>query len=491
MILVIASLALIFAYQAYWLINLYTTQTRVLEIRLLEAMRACDYNEMVLRVKRLREQLNMKGSISIAAGYNQEEEKSYLASSASVNFGQQGKLKERRIKKDTVISSSSNVSVKEGGLGMILEKQHTTEQLALYFQQGIHFGLDTFSDPDIYVFDSLLTMQLKEMNIPHEHQLLYLQRGSNIDSTFSYVDTLKIVSTPRYIHSEKVRGYEHCIDINENFFYLLHLNPVSEVVLSQMTGILTASSIILLILAFSFYYLIRTLLRQKTLEEMKSDFTNNITHELKTPIAIAYAANDALLNFDKADCKETRNRYLYICQEQLRYLSSLVEQILSMSVEKRTTIRLDKEEILLKEMIASLIEHHRLKTDKPICVNMSIYPEEMTVYASRTHLTNIISNLIDNDVKYSKDVVEIEIVCKQCDDCITIIVRDNGIGMSQEHQKHIFDKFYRIPTGNIHNVKGYGLGLYYVKSMVEKHGGNINVSSEKGKGSEFKIVLYE
>ena len=267
------------------------------------------------------------------------------------------------------------------------------------------------------------------------------------------------------------------------------MEPITSLVWKQMTGILVTSFVIFLILGFSFWFLIRTLLRQKTLEEMKSNFTNNITHELKTPIAVAYAANDALLNFNQAEEKSKRDQYLRISQEQLQRLSGLVEQILSMSMESRKTFRLHPEEIHLKELITSLIEQHQLKADKNVHVTLEINPESLTLVADRTHFNNIISNLIDNAVKYSKESAEITICCRQTEQTVCITVTDRGIGIPPDKQKHIFDKFYRVPTGNLHNVKGYGLGLFYVKSMVEKHGGTISVKSEPGKGTTFTIIL--
>ena len=260
-----------------------------------------------------------------------------------------------------------------------------------------------------------------------------------------------------------------------------------------MAGILTTSLVILLILGFSFWYLIRTILRQKTLEEMKSDFTNNITHELKTPIAVAYAATDALLNFHQADDPGKRERYLRICQEQLGRLGGLVEQILSMSMERRKTFRLRLEEIRLADLLPSLVELHKLKADKPVHVTLDIIPEDLTVTADRTHLANIVSNLLDNAVKYSRDRADITVRCRSTEadgrTWTEITVADHGIGIARDRLPHVFDKFYRVPTGNRHEVKGYGLGLFYVKTMVEKHGGTVEVKSEPGKGSEFIVRI--
>ena len=226
---------------------------------------------------------------------------------------------------------------------------------------------------------------------------------------------------------------------------------------------------------------------------MKSDFTNNITHELKTPIAVAYAANDALLNFSQAEEKAQRDKYLNICQEQLQRLSGLVEQILSMSMERRKTFCLYPEELHIQEILEPLIEQHKLKADKPVRISVDINPDGMTVLADRTHFSNILSNLIDNAIKYSHEKAEIDIHCRTVrtgtNEQAEISVTDQGIGIALEKQRHIFDKFYRVPTGNLHDVKGYGLGLFYVKTMTERHGGSVSVKSETGKGSTFTIKI--
>lgn len=297
--------------------------------------------------------------------------------------------------------------------------------------------------------------------------------------------------TANYIPGPDAHTYDYTFDIHSHSLYRLRMDSVAGVIVHQMAGILITSFIILLILGFSFWFLIRTLLKQKTLEEMKSDFTNNITHELKTPIAVAYAANDALLNFGQADEKAKRDKYLSISQEQLQRLSGLVEQILTMSMEQRKTFRLRPEEITLATLLESLTEQHKLKAQNPIDIDYRVEPANLTVFADRTHFSNILSNLIDNAVKYSPGKAFIRIHCRETADNgkVEISVSDEGTGIAQEKQKHIFDKFYRVPTGNLHNVKGYGLGLYYVKTMIEKHGGTVCVKSEPGHGSTFTITL--
>ena len=361
-------------------------------------------------------------------------------------------------------------------------------------QQGIHSGVDTYIDVNLQRYDSLLTHVMKEHNLSIPHHTLLIYTGISADSSIVYTDTLGIAGDSSYIPSPKAIRYDYEFNMHHSQRYQLVFEPINSLVLKQMTGILVTSFVILLILGFSFWFLIRTLLKQKTLDEMKSDFTNNITHELKTPIAVAYAANDALLNFNQAEEKSKRDQYLRISQEQLQRLSGLVEQILSMGMERRKTFRLHPEEINLKELITPLMEQHQLKADKPVHIELDIQPETLVIVADRTHFSNIISNLIDNAIKYSYGEAEVNIHCRKIategqDEQTEISVSDHGIGIAPEKQKHIFDKFYRVPTGNLHDVRGYGLGLFYVKTMTEKHGGSVSVKSELGKGSTFTIRI--
>jgi len=373
------------------------------------------------------------------------------------------------------------------------ERNNSITNMAAYIQRGMHSGLDIFIEPSFATYDSLLNARLREMDIDIRYRLQYLYSGYDAYDRWLYTDTLATGGTPGYIPGPDAVSYQYAFSSSEHDVYRLTTEPLGNLVLRQMAGILTTSLVILLILGFSFWYLIRTILRQKTLEEMKSDFTNNITHELKTPIAVAYAATDALLNFHQADDPGKRERYLRICQEQLGRLGGLVEQILSMSMERRKTFRLRLEEVRLADLLPSLIELHKLKADKPVHITLDIVPEDLTVTADRTHLANIVSNLLDNAVKYSRDRADIIVRCRRTETdgrtWAEINVADHGIGIARDRQPHVFDKFYRVPTGNLHEVKGYGLGLFYVKTMVEKHGGTVEVKSEPDKGSEFIVRI--
>lgn len=277
-------------------------------------------------------------------------------------------------------------------------------------------------------------------------------------------------------------------DLHNKMAYRLWVAPLQSIVLQQMSGILCTSTLIIIILGIAFWFLIHVILKQKTVEEMKEDFTHNITHELKTPLAVAYTANDALLNFQGAEKPEKRRNYLQIVQAQLKQLNGLVEQILSMSMEQRKNFRLHYETIELRPMLESLIAQHRLKADKPATFHLDV-ENDCTARADRTHLYNMVSNLIDNAIKYSDGQADVCITVRREERDLALAVKDKGIGIPADKQRHLFEKFYRVPTGNRHDVKGYGLGLYYVKTMIEQHRGNVEVKSIAGKGSTFTLRI--
>lgn len=270
--------------------------------------------------------------------------------------------------------------------------------------------------------------------------------------------------------------------VNDNIVYYAYLSPLTEKILGEMSGVIATSALIAILLTFGFWYLLHVIKRLRTIEEMKDDFTNNMTHELKTPIAIAYAANDSLLQFPDPCDEERTRKYLTAALDQLSKLAGLVENILAMSMERRKHLTMAKERINLKVFLTAIIEQQKIKADKP-CGIVLRCQEDAVVEADPTHFSNVIGNLIDNSVKYSGDSVSIHIEA----DAMGVAVSDNGIGIPEKSLPYIWSKFYRVSHGNRSEVRGYGIGLYYVKSIIDKHGWSIGVESKQGKGSKFII----
>ncbi len=467
--LIILSLIGVFAYQAYWLTGLYTSMKKDMDNCMIETLQVSDYNEMMERCDSIKKNNALND---------------YIQSSFDIDSS--------ALITKTLETNLLNPPKRFGleinePVATTIDKNGTLELLTKYFQRGIHSQLDLFTDINLHTFDSLFSRTLAMRGIiylPHRMEIVDLRNDSTV---------LQGLNSPAgYTPSKEAISYYYNYDLYNKKAYRLWIEPTNTLVLQQMKGILYTSFFIIIILGVAFWFLIRIILRQKSVEEMKEDFTHNITHELKTPIAVAYAANDALLNFHGAENLEKRQSYLQIIHIQLKQLSGLVEQILSMSMEQRRNFRLSYENIELKPILESLLNQHRLKADKPVEFHLCI-EEGITVRADRTHLYNIISNLIDNAIKYSDEKAEICIrvtLCNApCNGSVTIKVQDKGIGIPTDKQKHLFDKFYRVPTGNLHNVKGYGLGLYYVKTMIEQHKGTVSVESNPGRGSTFTLQI--
>ena len=354
------------------------------------------------------------------------------------------------------------------------------EQLIKEVRLVVHQSIDSIVPVNLQLLDSLIESNFKNRGISARlfySEMVDLNTGNVLAS-----------SSPATMQA-KTSFYLYEYDTENRFAYKIYTASMAGSILRRMSGILISTFLTIAVLGYAFWYFIQTVLRLKTLEEMKKDFTNNMTHELNTPISVAYSAVDTLLNFKQGENKGKRIKYLNICIEQLSHLQDMVEHILSMSMDNSTNIDLNKSIIELKPLLHKITEQQKMKTDKHLNIEFVIQPENMTVYADRTHLFNIINNLMDNAIKYSSAIVDIRIHSYINGGSVFISIQDNGIGISKENQNRIFDKFYRIPQGNLHNVKGYGLGLFYVKTMLERHNGEITVKSMMHRGTEFIIKI--
>jgi two-component system, OmpR family, phosphate regulon sensor histidine kinase PhoR len=230
--------------------------------------------------------------------------------------------------------------------------------------------------------------------------------------------------------------------------------------------------------------------RQKRLSGMKSDFINNLTHEFKTPIATISLASEMLLKKQVQNDPEKSVKYARIIYDENTRLQNHVEQILSVSMMERGQVRLKKRETDIHKLISEIVANFSITVAEREGVIRTHYcAVNYKLEVDPSHLTNVIINLLDNANKYSQEKPWIRIGTQNSDNGLVITVEDRGIGISLENQRHIFKNLYRVPTGNIYHVKGFGIGLYYVKTIVEAHGGHINLKSELNKGSRFDVYL--
>lgn len=264
--------------------------------------------------------------------------------------------------------------------------------------------------------------------------------------------------------------------------YKVCFSPFNGHILRQMSGIILTSAAILILMSFLIWYLLHWVGKLRTIEQMKDDFTHNMTHELKTPVAVAYSAADSMLRYYNQSDEARNKQFLKIVMQRLSYLSGMIENILSMSMERFKTMKLNIEEVALKPIVEDISGMMELKAAKPVEMDIDI-PDNLSIQADSLHLGNILSNLIDNALKYSDDSVHIIIKA----DAHSITISDNGVGIDKENLPFIFDKFYRVTSGDRYEVGGYGLGLFYVKQITELMGWDIDVASKPGQGTMFTI----
>jgi len=249
---------------------------------------------------------------------------------------------------------------------------------------------------------------------------------------------------------------------------------------------LLASILFTGIILFCFAYTIQVIFQQKKLSEMKTDFINNMTHEFKTPIATISLAADSMTNPMVAGNPEKIGRFAKIIKQENKRMNSQVEKVLQMAVIDKRDFNLKLTNLDMHVIIEQAVGNARLQVERREGkVTTDLKAEEYMIQGDLTHVSNIINNLLENANKYSPEKPEISIHTRNVSSGLEVIVRDKGVGMTKEARKHIFDKFYRVHTGDLHDVKGFGLGLSYVKAMMTAHKGQIDVKSELGKGSSF------
>ena len=272
--------------------------------------------------------------------------------------------------------------------------------------------------------------------------------------------------------------------------YFSDLKKSEPIKKSSLPYMLMLATFVILIASFFSFYLANGILKQKKISKITYDFINNMTHELKTPISTISLSTDVLLNSEETSKNERLSRYLSIIKTENKRLENQVERVLQIAKLDKGVIKLKFESLDIHEVIETCISTFSVPVqDRNGKIVSHLNASKTHIKGDVIHITNIIYNLFDNANKYSPEKPNITITTVNTDDKIELRIADNGIGIKKEDSKQIFDKFYRVPTGDVHNVKGFGLGLYYVKQMIEKHGGGIEIESKIGKGSTFVLTF--
>ncbi|MDP2423572.1 MAG: HAMP domain-containing sensor histidine kinase [Bacteroidales bacterium] len=338
---------------------------------------------------------------------------------------------------------------------------------------------------DKNMLDSIISIELKNKGLRTEYEFGIFSPMQN---------RLVIEKTGKHTEPMLQDGYFFPLTA-DNFFitpdYLtLYFPNQMRFLLQQLAGMLGVSVLIVMILLGSFVYAIATIIRQKKLSELKSDFINNMTHEFRTPISTVSLACEALSDSELQKSESLFKNYIEIISEENRRLGVMAEKILQTAILEKGELKLRLELFDLHDIIRDVVKTMSIQVEiRDGSITTDLPATHSIIRADKVHITNIISNLLENANKYTPIKPRLHVATSNVHNGILITLEDNGIGISKVNQKKIFEKLYRVPTGNVHNVKGYGLGLSYVKFIVDKHKGSISVESEPGQGSRFKLFL--
>lgn len=364
--------------------------------------------------------------------------------------------------------------VKSGQIGFFMD-----EESRMYYLKD--YSTNFISNQEV---NDIINTSLKKYNIKDKYEYCIVniyQEPIMFSKPFKpefFDNSVKISLTP---DQERFRTPETLY---------LYIVDDKSFILKKMGWMIGASILFTVIIISAFALTVRTMFNQKKLSEIKSDFINNMTHELKTPLATISLAIDALTNEKVIHNSEQVRYYSGMIKDENKRMNKQVEKILQAARIERQDIKLNLQKLNAHDIIQKVADNLSLQIqEKNGTLSLALNAPRFVIEADEVHFSNIIFNLLDNAIKYSKDSLHIDVSTDVVNGMLAIKVKDNGIGMNRETASRVFEKFYRAHTGNIHNVKGFGLGLSYVKATVEAHQGKVSVDSTLGKGSSFTVLL--
>ena len=475
--LMIITILVITGFQVYWLKDNYDREKRTMQIKTNVAFQETVHQ---LQAAKLRfpgsfpdPNQKMKTRVFVDDGFDRTNDDGKLRRSGIVTMV--NNLRDKMVdslKTPGHLKSTFVISLQNGS--QIRMKDSATLRFTRRFDTSNHiykilYGVDSLQD----------SIKLPELTKRYEAEL----KKENLVIPFNITKTPGLPEDDNDMSLAPV-GFVHPVT------YHLVLQNTGAYLLKKLSLPILFSVFLIGVTILSFVILYRNLLRQQRLAEIKNEFISNITHELKTPIATVSVAIEALKNFNAIHDPEKTKEYLDISGNELQRLSLLVDKVLKLSMFEKKQIELTKEVFDLKILTQEVLDSMRLQFEKNnAVVNFNTHGDQFIVTADKLHITSVIYNLLDNALKYSKDEPVINVELSVLQNTLELKVTDNGIGIAPEYRSKIFDKFFRVPTGNRHAVKGYGLGLSYVSEIIKRHDGSINVESELGKESTFTVEL--
>jgi len=338
---------------------------------------------------------------------------------------------------------------------------------------------------------SMLNPQILDSLLEREFQLQQIEGVYNY-GVYRSIDSLFILGKYKGKTDQLIKSPLQisltCLCQSDNYWLSVYFPDKKSVLFNEMIILPVMSGLFLLVLIFSFFFTIYITVKQKKLSEMKTDFVNNMTHEFKTPISTISVTSEIMQKEQVKNSPERVSKYARIIYDENLRLKKMVERVLQISIIERDELYLNYNEFNVHEIIAECVEIFNIQvSERNGEIKTRFDANSPIILTDREHLKNILSNLIDNANKYSPENPQITISTQNLNKNLLITVEDNGIGIGKENLKDVFKKFHRLQQGNIHDVKGFGIGLFYVKTMITKMGGEIVLKSEPNKGSSFTL----
>lgn len=351
------------------------------------------------------------------------------------------------------------------------------------FNLNMRTSIDDRVNPQL--IDSLLRMEFAAagINTPFEFGLYdFMNNKLFVDHPTDFTEQLM---KTRF----RLRLFPHDVFYHPDYL-MLFFPEQNTYIFSNLRLMFAISAFFILTIIGTFYYTIATIIRQKKISDIKNDFINNMTHELRTPISTISLACEALNDPDVAKTPRMTENYTRMISEENKRLSQLVENVLQSALLDKSEFQLHFGKVDMHAVIHKVLKSMRIHIEKrKVKLDLKLQADRFELEGDMVHLTNVFFNLLDNAIKYSPEAPQIVVETRNSGARLYVSVSDNGLGISREQQKRIFEKLYRVPTGNVHNVKGFGLGLSYVKTVVEKHNGSVQLESEPEIGSTFTVIL--
>jgi two-component system, OmpR family, phosphate regulon sensor histidine kinase PhoR len=374
------------------------------------------------------------------------------------------------------IDKPSKTITKKGKMGVLDRVQFEIEYRDIVLQRPIQERVS------VKLINDILNFELHKSDIKTKYDFAVYDNGlaTKLKTEEFRYDKCNTLSIPILLDADGKSKYN----------LLVRFPNQANFVFSSLIPMTVLSCLFILVILYTYTSALRQLITQKQISEIKTDFINNMTHEFKTPIATINLALDAIRNPKIIDDKEKVQKYLMMIKDENKRMHAQVENVLRISKLEKKELNINKEPHNIDDFVEDAIDHVSLiLEDREGVIHKDFKAQKNIVLLNDVHFTNVIVNILDNAIKYTTDKPVIYISTENMDDFVVIKIKDNGIGMPKTVQKKVFDKFYREHTGDIHNVKGHGLGLAYVKQIIQDHNGIITVESEKGKGSTFSIKL--